>query len=368
MRLLFFINTLKGGGAERVLANIANEMIRRGHKVIISLNENATNYELDSRVLIYSFSSCVEKKGRTVVQRILRRIKKEYIHFRQTKRVIRQENPDIIITFLQCNMLSILCSHGSIPIVHSEHNAYDRKLGMRYHFNRFFLNRFFDKVFVLSPFDQGFAKAKGLDNTSIMPNPNSFLPITNEKYVEIFSQRRNILACGRISSWYVKGFDIAIEAFAEVAKHIPDVDLDIVGAGDKKSINMLMQVASRFNVENRVHFLGRCDNIQEVMLQHQIFLLASRTEGFPMVVTEAMSQGLPCVAFEHLASFIILHRIDGYLVNDGDVLALSKAMQDLLLSNELRFRLGRAGLSNVERFAADVIAAKWESQLMCLKH
>ena len=363
MRLLFFINTLKGGGAERVLANLGNELVRRGHEIIISLNENATNYELDPRVLIHSSRICVENKGRTIAHQLLHRINKSFLGFRHTKRVIKQEKPDCIITFLQCNMLPIICSHGNIPIVHSEHNAYDRKLGMRYHFNRFFLNRFFDKVFVLSPFDQGFARAKGLSNTAIMPNPNTFLPISDAEYVDFFSKRRNILACGRISSWYVKGFDIAIKAFAEVSKLVPGVDLDIAGAGDKESIDTLMQIAAKYNVENRVHFLGRCSNIQEVMRQHQLFLLASRTEGFPMVVTEAMSQGLPCVAFEHLASFIILNKIDGYLVNDEDVLALSKAMQDLLLSDELRFRFGKAGLCNVNRFAADVIATKWEDQL-----
>ena len=59
------------------------------------------------------------------------------------------------------------------------------------------------------------------------------------------------------------------------------------------------------------------------MRQHRLFVLSSRTEGFPMVITEAMSQGLPCVAFERLASSIINSSIDGWLVKDGNVKELS---------------------------------------------
>lgn len=363
MKLLFFSSTLQGGGAERVLVNITNELIKRGHDITIALNRNEIVYELDSRIKIVSAPPRQWYKGRNVIKKLVRNLLINKHNSKHTRDTIKAVQPDVIITFLHCNMKAILHYHGSIPIVHSEHNAFDRRVEFKYYYERFFLNRFFDKVLVLTPFDQGYAMAKGLKNTVVMPNPNTFSSITQKEYDDLFSQRKNILVCGRVHSWHVKGMDIAIEAFAKVAERLSDVDLDIAGAGDEVSIHHLMQLAKNHHMENRVHFLGRRDDIHDVMQQHKLFLLSSRTEGFPMVVTEAMSQGLPCVAFERLASSIIIDGLDGCLVKDGDVNALSEAMGNMLTNEETRKSYGEEGIKNVNRFSSENIAKKWEEQL-----
>lgn len=367
MNLLFFSQTLHSGGAERVLANITNELINRGHRITIALNYNKISYPVDSRISISIAPQIKLYQGRNAIRRLMRNMAINRRNRLHTRNVIKTVHPDVIVTFLHCNMFPIICYHGNIPIVHSEHNAYDRRTGLDYHFRRFYLNRFFDKVLVLTPFDQGYAMAKGLKNTIVMPNPNTFSSISNEEYDNLFPQRKNILVCGRVQWWHIKGMDIAIEAFAKVAEHIPDVDLDIAGAGDEVSINRLMQLAQKHNIENRVHFLGRRDDIQHVMQQHKLFVLSSRTEGFPMVVTEAMSQGLPCIAFERLASSIILDGLDGSLVKDGDVNALSGAIVDMLANEEARRSYGEEGIKNVSRFSSESIARKWEERLFSVR-
>ena len=364
MKLLFFSQTLHSGGAERVLANITNELIRRGYNITIALNKNTIEYPLDSRINICIAPQIKLYQGRNVIRRFLRNKAIDRRDFIHTKNVIRNVRPDIIVTFMHCNMFPIICSHGNIPIVHSEHNAFDRWLGWKYHFQRFFLNRFYDRVLVLTPFDQGYAMAKKLKNTVVIPNPNTFSAIGNEEYDNLFPTRKNILACGRVYSWQIKGFDLAIEAFAKVAERFPDIDLDIAGAGGEKEIRLLNSLAAKYKVENRLHFLGRQDDIGAIMRQHQLFLLSSRTEGFPMVVAEAMTQGLPCIAFERLASSIIIDGRDGRLVKDGDVVALSEAIADLISNDALRYTYGKSGLNNVSRFAAEVVATRWENRLL----
>ena len=368
MNLLFFSQTLHSGGAERVLANITNELINRGHSITIALNENKISYQVDSRINICIAPQIKQYQGRNVIRRLLRNMAINRRNRLHTRNVIKTVHPEVIVTFLHCNMFPIICYHGNIPIVHSEHNAFDRRLGWEYHFRRFYLNRFFDKVLVLTPFDQGYAMAKGLENTIVMPNPNTFSSITQKEYDDLFPQRKNILACGRVYSWYIKGFDSAIEAFANVANQYPDVDLDIAGDADEKAIGILKQLAIKFDVENRIHFLGRRDDIDAIMRQHQLFILSSRTEGFPMVVTEAMSQGLPCIAFERLASSIILDGLDGCLIKDADTMALSEAIVKLVSNEKLRYSFGKAGLNNVSRFAADTIATKWEGFLSTINN
>lgn len=360
MNLLFFSSTLSGGGAERVLVNITNELAKRGHNVTIALNSNQSNYEIDPRISILPAPQKQWYQGRNPIRRVMRNLAMSRIHRIHTKSVIHSVRPDVIITFLFCNMWPIICYHGSIPIIHSEHNAYDRKISIFYKYQRFILNRFFDKVFVLTSFDQGYAKAKGITNTVVMPNPNTYPSISIEDYNMLFPSRKNILMVGRVDFWKVKGMDIAIDVFARIADRIPGVDLDIVGNGNDSSINYLKNFAIQKGVGDRIHFLGYSNDVKTIMQQHQVYMLSSRTEGFPMVVTEAMSQGLPCVSFERWASSIILHGMDGILVNNGDTKNMGESIINLIEDDEKRNRMGLTGLMNVSRFSAETIAKRWE--------
>lgn len=360
MKLLFFSNTLKGGGAERVLVNLANELVCRGYDVTIALNENESHYDVDSRIRIYAAGDMNWYKGRNIILRFQRNILMRRFYMIHTKNAIIDIKPDIIIVFHHCNMEGVIKYHGKIPIIHSEHNAYDRDLGCRGYYQRFHLNRFFNTVCVLTPFDQGYAKAKGLKNTIVMPNPNSFESITTDEYEIGFSSRKNILVCGRTELWRVKGLDIAIMAFSRVAHSFPGVDLDIVGGFEIDSLGYLQHLSEEYGVDSRVHFLGHRADIMELMRQHKLFLLSSRTEGFPMVVTEAMSQGLPCLSFERLSSSIIIDGEDGVLSQDQDIDLLSCKLSQLLEKNNLLYRMGLQASENVKRFSPEKIVERWE--------
>ena len=193
-----------------------------------------------------------------------------------------------------------------------------------------------------------------------MPNPNTFESISEEEYKDGFSYRKNILACGRLDIWRVKGFDLAIQVFSILSNDHPDVELDIVGGGSEASIRQLEKIAEQLGVKERVHLLGRRDDVKELMRTHKLFVLSSRTEGFPMVLTEAMSQGMPCVAFERLASSIINDTIDGYLVSNENVIEMSETVSMLLSDDALRYQIGLMATKNVIRFSPENIAIRWE--------
>lgn len=368
MKLLFFSNTLKGGGAERVLVNITSELAQRGHDITIALNYNESNYELPSTVNVVGAPEKHWYKGNNILRRFIRNICISRFYCRFTRNTIQAVHPDVIITFSQCNMLAIIRYHGAIPIIHSEHNAYDRKLRWRNYVNRFYLNRRFDKVFVLTPFDQGYAIARGLNNTIVMPNPNTFNSISSEEYDFLFPQRRNILVCGRTELWKVKGIDIAIKSFASIAEANPEVDLDIVGGCESNTQSFLQRIANEEGVGQRVHFLGQRSDMLDLYRSHKLFLLSSRTEGFPMVISEAMSQGLPCLAFERLALSMIVDGTDGFFAQDGDVEAMAAKMNELLETNELLYDVGLAAKESITRFSQVRVADRWERVFMnCLQ-
>lgn len=366
MKLLFFINSMEGGGAQRVMSIISSEMAERGHDVTLSLNWPGSTYGINPLVKVISASNLSGNKRRNIVHRLFRYLYNLNSTRKHTRNMIRSVKPDVIITFMFCNMYSVVRYHGNIPIIHSEHNAYDRKNKFEQFIKRFYINRLYNKVFVLTSFDYGFSRAKGLKNTFIMPNPNTFKCISIEEYDHTYQSRKNILVCGRVNQWYVKGFDIAIRAFSLVANKYPCVDLDIAGEGSTEAIANLCKIAEKYGVQERIHFLGQRDDIESVMQYHQIFLLSSRTEGFPMVVTEAMSHGTPCVSFEKLSSSIIVDGIDGTLVKDGDINELASALRDMLNDNLLRYKMGKTAITNVSRFSVKKIGDRWENALVAL--
>ena len=365
MKLLFFSNSLRGGGAERVLINITTALAHRGHDVTIALNLDEIAYEVDPMVKIVKAPRKAKKGSENVFIRTLRNIQNAICYFKFTGKIIREVQPEVIITFLFCNMQAIVHYHGSIPIIHSEHNAYDRKNRRVQYYKRFYTNKKFDKVFVLTPFDQGFAKAKGITNTVVMPNSNSFESITQEDYDRYYSVRSNILLCGRVNQWHVKGFDFAIKAFSHIAEKYPEVDIDIAGDGSEEAKLQLEKIADECGVKKRIHFIGRRSDIEQVMRNHKVFLLSSRTEGFPMVLTEAMSQGMACVSYERLASSIINDGLDGLLVESG-VDSLSIALDCLLSDNNMCYQLGNAAIKNVARFSRETITRRWEHEMSLL--
>lgn len=366
MKLLFFINSMEGGGAQRVMSIISSEMAERGHDVTLSLNWPGSTYEINPSVKVISAPNLRANKSENIVHRLFRYFYNLNSTRKHTRNMIRSVKPDAIITFMFCNMYSIVRYHGHIPIIHSEHNAYDRKNKFEQFIKRFYINRLYNKVFVLTSFDYGFSRAKGLRNTYIMPNPNTFKCISVEDFDKTYQSRKNILVCGRVNQWYVKGFDLSIKAFSLIADQFLNVDLDIAGEGSADAITNLCKIAEKYGVQDRIHFLGQRDDIESVMQNHQIFLLSSRTEGFPMVVTEAMSHGTPCVSFEKLSSSIIVDGIDGILVKDDDINELASALRNILSNNILRYEMGKTAIKNVSRFSINKIGDRWEHGLINL--
>jgi glycosyltransferase involved in cell wall biosynthesis len=91
-------------------------------------------------------------------------------------------------------------------------------------------------------------------------------------------------------------------------------------------------------------------------------VLSSRIEGFGNVLCEAMAYGCACVSFDCIAgpNEIITDKIDGYLVKDGDINALSEKMDFLINNSEDRRRIGREAMKIRDRLNIDSIMSKWD--------
>lgn len=123
------------------------------------------------------------------------------------------------------------------------------------------------------------------------------------------------------------------EAFAELA---------IVGDGPERE--RVEDELARRSLEGRVRLLGERDDVPRLLAEADVFLLASRSEGLPLSVIEAMAAGLPIVASDVGGlKELVRDGETGVLVPPGDPVALAEALRPLLANRELRRRLGRAG-------------------------
>lgn len=366
LKILFTGNSLGGGGAERVLAIISSELAQKGHQITIICGTSDKEYPVNKAVRKIYFGDYVSYKSyNSHIAQIYGWLKNVIQIFKLYSKKIDEIRPDVVVSFTRVGWISLipLCLFKKKPLIFSEHTTFNltkEKKSFKNSIRRFFL-RFSDAVTILTKYDEDYLGNK-LPQKVVIPNPLTFSPITENEYEQSFPLRKNILACGRVLNWKIKGFDNLIKAYGAIADKYPGWDLDIAGWGRQEDFDYLYSIADKYNVRSRIHFLGFCSNVQELMKEHSIFVLSSRIEGFPMVLTEAMCMGCVPVCFDVITGprEIITEGIDGLLVENQNIEALSKAIEIAINDESLRFNYGRNAIDNIKRLEPSVICKKWE--------
>jgi glycosyltransferase involved in cell wall biosynthesis len=172
---------------------------------------------------------------------------------------------------------------------------------------------------------------------------------------------KRIFAAGRYTPQ--KGYDYLIHAFAPVARKHPDWELKIFGNGHTKA--RLQARIDEEGIGDQATLAGPTDDVPGEMAQASIYALSSRFEGFPLVLVEAMSKGMACVAFDcptGPADIVDDHR-NGLLVPPKDVEALSAALLEMIEDEELRRRCGDAAIETARDYTMAAIGPRWEEML-----
>jgi GalNAc-alpha-(1->4)-GalNAc-alpha-(1->3)-diNAcBac-PP-undecaprenol alpha-1,4-N-acetyl-D-galactosaminyltransferase len=170
-----------------------------------------------------------------------------------------------------------------------------------------------------------------------------------------------ITAVGRLE--VLKGFDLLLEAFARIAASHPYWSLRIVGDGPDR--DAFISQAAALGVAERVEFAGRAANVFPLLAAADLYVLPSRTEGFPNALGEAMAMGLPVIAFDcpHGPRALIRHGVDGLLAPAEDVAGLAAAMDRLIANPAERAALAARAPEVVERYSETAIMNRWEELL-----
>jgi glycosyltransferase involved in cell wall biosynthesis len=172
--------------------------------------------------------------------------------------------------------------------------------------------------------------------------------------------RKLLVACGRLSRQ--KGFDVLLRAASRVARHLA-IELWILGEG--RGLPDLNALAGELGLAEQVRFLGFRDNPFPFFRQADLFVLASRWEGFGNVIVEALGCGTPVVATDcpFGPAEILGHGRWGRLVPVEDSEALAAAIREVLESEALRDRFASTGPLRAREFEADAVASAYASFL-----
>lgn len=362
-RLVIFIHSMGGGGAERVAANLANYWAQKGWEItVVTLASQSVDfYTLHPAVKRIALNLASESRSLgTALWQNVRRV----IALRQTLRQIR---PDVALGMMTtANVLLALAVFGlGIPAIGSEriHPPQAPLSPLWERLRRQTYGRLQAVAVLTRETGQWLKEHTNATRIAVIPNPIPWPLPAHEPIVKPDSVcrpgRKVLLAVGRLE--VQKGFDWLIDAFSALATKYPEWDLVILGEGSLRAT--LEKQVQTSGLARRVFLPGRVGNVGDWYERANLYVMSSRFEGFPNSLGEAMAYGLPAVSFdcETGPRDIIRHETDGLLVPAGDTQGLVATLDRLMGDAALRRRLATRAVEARERFALEKIASRWEA-------
>jgi GalNAc-alpha-(1->4)-GalNAc-alpha-(1->3)-diNAcBac-PP-undecaprenol alpha-1,4-N-acetyl-D-galactosaminyltransferase len=356
MRITLVNHGLGAGGAERVLAGLANYWAARGDQVSLVTIDNAPSfYPLTSEVQLRQLAA------RTPASGLARRLFFAARRILRLRRELKERAPDVVVSFQTGTNLSVLLASIGLkrPVIERVDPA-ALQGGPHVRCLRDTLYRRAAAIVVQC--DRYLDALPKRLHRRCITIPNSVPPIqeTATQASPAFPQPF-IVAMGRLAEQ--KGFDLLIEAFARLRNKFPQWSLVILGEGATRG--ELEKLIARHGLQGAIYLPGVVKHPHSILQHAELFVLPSRYEGFPNALCEAMACGLPVVAADCRCGprEIIRDELDGLLVPVGDTYALVKAMERLMLDPALRSRLGAVAPSVVDRFSFAEIISLWDRVL-----
>ena len=357
-KLLFLIPSLRAGGSERVFSILANHLDKEKFDVTVAVLDGSTPfYDIGEKV------DLIDLKTPRVRQA-----------FFKIFRLIRSKQPDIVVSTLTHLNLFVALMTPFLP-QKTKYIARESTILSVFHATESYsaLRNFTVKLFYKS-FDLLICQSKRMatdleknydlpvSKLRIINNPidtEGSLVRASEGAVPARKAKFRFVSIGRLSA--EKGLDTALDVLASLEGI--DFEYFIIGEGAERTA--LETRAKTLSIAERVTFLGNLKNPFNWLASADLLLLTSHFEGFPNVVLEAGAVGTPVVAFAcgGVSAEIIEEKITGFVVPDGDKLALKSA---ILRGCSETFDRHYIQQSTAKRFGMSTILAQFETVFLNL--
>lgn len=356
-------------GMERVLTLKANYLAQHGYEIHIILTDGGDKppyFPLDASITLHQLDIDFEEPYRySLLRRTWLYKKKMRVFQKKLNQCLCSIKCDITVSLLRrdINIINRM-TDGSIKMgeIHFDRLHYrnfkaswlplciNSYIEQRWISSLICELRKLSKFVVLTHEDATFWSE--LQNVCVIPNPVSFFPDTVSD-----CSSKQVIAVGRYVAQ--KGFDRLIAAWKTVADNHPDWTLKIYGDGHLR--NELQQQVVDLGLTDNCFLEYSVNDVVAKFCESSISVLSSRFEGFGLVIIEAMSCGLPVVAFTcHCGpSDIIADGKNGLLVPDGDIAGLAAGINRLIEDGELRKQMGQEARRKAAEYKLDIIGRQW---------
>lgn len=348
MKICFCIDSLNGGGAERVVATLSNQLVQMGHQIdvmMIAKKEKDSFYKLDTNVKLHALCEGINRKIS-----IFKRIKILRYFFKKNR-------PQVIISFLPHSNIFVTFATRGLDILHIVSERNNPYLNPQNKILRVLKKIAFLKAHgcVFQTCDaRDFYPKKIKDKSAIIFNPVS---IELKDETDVF-RRNYILSVGRLTKQ--KNFPLLLKSFAEFHNKFTDYKLLIYGNGEERTV--LEDITNRLNISENVEFKGHAPCWHKEAYDAKMFVLSSDYEGMPNALIEAMVLGIPCISTDCPIGGpreLIRDGENGYLTTVGDVGELSARMIEIANSESIAVKFSMANENLKEQLSAENISKQW---------
>lgn len=367
MRILYVFRSLAHwGGIERILVDKMNHLVTMyGYEVFMIITDqgnHAVPYQLEKGVHLEDLGIRFHQQYRYHgLKRLWIAWRLKHLFKQRLANCLQKIQPDVIVcttaNYVDINIIAEL--KGSNPLIVESHSICRMTLGQKGLRNRyadFMYRKGLSKAQMIVALTEGDAAEwrKAFPHVCVIPN----MVHLNEGELSTLNSKR-VLWVGRFD--YQKRPMEMVEIWKRVYPQFPDWHLDICGEGEQRQ--QLEDVAQSLNMNIHIH--QPTDRIFDVYRNSSILVLTSLYEPFGLVIPEAMSCGLPVVAYDspYGPANIINDGQNGFLVPMDDQQTFAKQMIRLMSDIGLRQQIGEAAVISAQSYSAEIIMPQWQKLL-----
>jgi glycosyltransferase involved in cell wall biosynthesis len=367
-KILFLIGSMQGGGAQRVVMEVINNLDRSRFIPILTLYTKQGPYlnYLKKDIPIYELTGC--SGG---YKKMLRTIK----HVSELMNTIK---PDLIMGHSIGANLALLRTaffyKKNTPVIITEHNNFTQTIKrirwLKRRLTRIEASFFYKRALKIVVVSQGIKLdlvdhyGMNEDQIAVVYNPVNIQGIYSTlsegslQSKKSHNRVKQIVAVGRLTKQ--KGFSDLIKAFSLVRDSVPS-RLIILGEGDLRPV-LEKQILEQ-GLSDHVDLPGFVDEPWPIIHASDIFVMSSHWEGFGNVIVEAMACGTPVISTDcdYGPREIITTGQDGLLVPVGDINAMSKAIQSILKNKIFGQQLAANAQKKVCQFDSKAVTRNYET-------
>lgn len=360
MRIVYLYTSLAiWGGIERILVEKINYLVRQyGYDIYMVTSDQGEHpipYNLDDRVHFMDLNIRFHTRFRYKrIRQLIELHKMRHLYQEKLGVLLQEIKPDMIVCTTSQNVKQLLNLKGDIPLVVESHVNFSHPDILVQRIRTLLNNFWIGKAEAVVALTKGDAKnwCQVSNHVHVIPNV-VYLNDTNQ-YSDCTEKR--VVFVGRFTEQ--KGIGDLFSIWQQVHSQFSDWYLDLYGEGELwEKYN---QEAEALNMNIVLH--KPTSHIFDVYRNSGVFVLTSVYEPFGLVIPEAMSCGLPVIAFDcpYGPACIISEGEDGFLISNRDQQQFADKLCLLMGDLELRQQMGKKAIVSSQCFTADEIMPMWK--------